>query len=79
MKLANSPAGWVANAFSGLSISFAPGFLYLYGKGLEPIGPGWFGIPLCWLIILSSGFFLIKLAQHVIKQLKDGTPLEGKG
>lgn len=77
-RFARSPAAWIASAFSGVSVTFAPAFLYIYGEGKEPIGPRWLGIPLCWLIILGCGFFHMKLAQHVMKQLEDVDRLEGK-
>lgn len=77
-QLARSPVASIATTFSGMSVSFAPLFLYFYGQGMAPIGPSWLGIPLCWLIILGCGFFHIKLTQHVMKQLKESQTIEGK-
>ena len=71
VRLARSPFAWFATALSGVSVSFAPLGLYFYGKGLEPVGPSWFGVPLCWVIILVCGFFHMKLAQHVMRQMAD--------
>lgn len=61
-----SPLANVAIALSGVSVSFAPAFLYAYGRGYAPLGPGTIGIPLCWLMILIPGIFFLRLGHHVL-------------
>lgn len=70
VRLAQSPFGRFVQAFSGVSITFAPLFLYSYGHGGEPLGPAWLGVTVCWLVILGSGFFHIGFAQHILSQLR---------
>jgi hypothetical protein len=70
IKLARSPLAFIATSLSGVSVSFAPLFLYQYGAGKEPLGPPEFGVPICWAVILISGFFHIKLSQHVLARIR---------
>ncbi len=69
VKRINSPLGKLAQALTGVSVSFAPLFLYFYAKGMQPLGPAWIGIPVCAFSILLAGFFNGKLSQYVIAQL----------
>jgi hypothetical protein len=73
-KVARSRWAIVPTALSGVSVSFAPLFLYFYGQGSEPLGPPWLGMTVCWTVILLSGFFHINLSQHVLSQLRKASP-----
>lgn len=72
VKRINSPLGKSSQILSGVSVSFAPLFLYLYGQGNHPLlGPSWVGVSICWRIILLSGLFHITLAQYIVQQVQN--------
>jgi hypothetical protein len=69
VKVARSPLFFIVTALQGVSVSFAPLFLYWSGKnyfsGLE-----WLVVPLCFGIILGVSLFYFWLGGSVIRQLR---------
>ena len=69
VKIARSPLYLLISALQGISISFAPLFLYWSGKryfnGLE-----WLVVPLCFAVILVVSLFYFVLGGSVIRQLR---------
>ena len=70
VKLIRSPLYYIVAAFTGVSISFAPLFLYWSGKG-------WFFpehqraiVPICFAVIFLVPFFYMSLGSMVIKELR---------
>jgi hypothetical protein len=51
VKFVRSPAFSVVSALSGVSVSFAPYFLYLSGQGRFYHGSEWLVVPLCFAVI----------------------------
>ena len=69
VKIVRSPLYWIVAALQGLSISFAPLFLYWSGKGMFH-GSEWIVVPSCFAVILLVGFFYILLGSAVIGELR---------
>ena len=69
-KVVRSPLYWIVAALQGVSITFAPLFLYWSGKGMFPHGSEWIIIPSCFAIILLVGFFYMLLGSAVIGELR---------
>jgi hypothetical protein len=72
-SLVRSPLMLVIWGFQGVSVSFAPLFLYWSGKG-------WFFpqarsiiVSACFLIIVFEGLFFMGLANHVVRQVRQQT------
>jgi len=70
VKIVHSPVYWIVVTLQGLSISFAPLFLYWCGKGTLFHGTEWLFVPLCFGIIFFVGFFYMALGGAVIGQLR---------
>jgi hypothetical protein len=69
VKIARSPIYWLVAGLQGVSISFAPLFLYWSGKGMFHPNE-WFVVPLCFAVILLVGFFYIALGSVVVRELR---------
>jgi len=69
-KIVRSPLYWIVAALQGVSVSFAPLFLYWSGKGMFPHGSEWLVVPSCFAIILFVGLFYMLLGGAVIGELK---------
>ncbi len=73
VKIVRSPLYWVVAALQGVSISFAPLFLYWSGKGLFD-RLEWLVVASCFAVILLVGLFYMRLGTLVIGELrKKGT------
>jgi hypothetical protein len=70
VKIARSPFYFIIAAFQGISVSFAPLFLYRSGKGSYFDGLQWFVAPLCFGIIFVVSVFYFWLGGSVIRQLR---------
>ena len=79
VRLCRSPFAIIPTAFSGVSVSFAPLFLYMYGQGMTPLGPEPLGLVLCWLMILVPGFFYIRLGHHVLDWVRNAPAGPSRG
>jgi len=73
VKIVHSPLFWIVATFQGVSVSFAPLFLYWSGKGWFLHEFEWIVVPSCFAIILFVGFFYICLGGVVIGELRKKT------
>jgi len=70
VKFVRSPAFTVVSALSGVSISFAPYFLYLSGQGRFYPGSEWLIVPFCFAVIYLVPLVYIRIGSAVIKELR---------
>jgi hypothetical protein len=70
VSVIRSPLMWLVWALQGVSVSFAPLFLFWSGKGLFPTWARWPTILTCFAVIWFEGVFFMALANHVIGQLR---------
>ena len=70
VKIVQSPLYWIIAALQGVSLSFAPLFLYWSGKGMFHHATEWIIVPSCFAVILLVGFFYILLGSAVIGELR---------
>jgi hypothetical protein len=70
VKIARSPIYFVIAALQGISVSFAPLFLYWSGRGNYFYGLEWLVVPLCFAVILLVSAFYFWLGGSVIRQLR---------
>jgi len=70
VKIARSPVYLVIVALQGLSISFAPLFLYWSGRGNYFNGFEWLVVPVCFGVILVVSGFYFWLGGSVMRQLR---------
>jgi hypothetical protein len=76
VKIVRSPLYWIVVALQGVSVSFAPLFLYWSGKGILFRGSEWLIVPSCYAAILLVGFFYMLLGGAVIGELRKKNILE---
>jgi hypothetical protein len=69
VKVARSPVYFIILALQGISISFAPLFLYWSGRGNYFNGLEWLVVPLCFAVIFVVSVFYLLLGGSVIRQL----------
>ncbi|MGO9231512.1 MAG: hypothetical protein ACLPXM_16395 [Terriglobales bacterium] len=74
VRIIHSPLYWIVTALQGVSITFAPLFLYWSGQGKFYPGWQWLIVPACFAAILLVGFFYLLLGNAVAAELrkKDG-------
>ena len=70
VSLINSPLIWPIWVLQGVSVSFAPLFLYWSGKGWFFPEARWIVVPVCFVVIYLEGLFFFSLANHVIGQVR---------
>jgi hypothetical protein len=70
VKIVHSPVYWIVATLQGLSISFAPLFLYWSGKRQFYPGWEWIIVPSCFAVILTVGLFYLWLGNAVIGELR---------
>ena len=70
VRIVRSPLYWLIAALQGVSISFAPLFLYWSGKGSFYPGSQWFVVPSCFAVIVLVGFFYMLLGSAVVGELR---------
>jgi hypothetical protein len=70
VKIVRSPLYWIVATLQGVSISFAPLFLYWSGKGSFFHGSEWIVAPSCFAVILLVGLFYMLLGSAVIGELR---------
>ena len=68
-KVVRSPLYWIVAALQGVSVTFAPLFLYWSGKGMFR-GSESLVVPSCFAVILLVGFFYMLLGGAVIGELR---------
>ncbi len=64
----NSPLFWAVSALTGVSITYAPIYLYRAGQGGYSESSGWL-VPACFAVIYLVPLFYIKLGAEVIKSI----------
>jgi len=70
VKIARSPLYFVIVSLQGISVTFAPLFLYWSGRGNYFNGLEWIIVPLCFAIIFLVPVFYFLLGGSVIRQLR---------
>jgi hypothetical protein len=70
VKIVHSPLYWIVATMQGVSITFAPLFLYWSGKGTFYHGSEWIVVPSCFAVILLVGLFYFWLGGAVIGELR---------
>ena len=74
VAIVRSPLYWIVVALQGVSVSFAPLFLYWAGKGMFPAHQQWIVVPSCLAAIYVVGLFYMTLGGVVIGQLRKKPP-----
>jgi hypothetical protein len=70
LRLVRSPWMWVIWALQGVSITFAPLFLYWSGSGKFFPTLSWLAVPLCFVLIFLIPAFYFWLGSEVIRELR---------
>ena len=70
LRRVRSPVMWTVWALQGVSVSFAPLFLYWAGAGRFSPQACWFVIPLCFAVIFLVAVFYFWLGRDVIRELR---------
>jgi hypothetical protein len=70
VKMVRSPLFWMVAALQGVSITFAPLFLYWSGEGRFYHGLEWIIVPSCFAVIFLVGLFYFWLGGAVIGELR---------
>ena len=70
VKIVRSPLYWIVATLQGVSLTFAPLFLYWSGKGTFFHGSEWIIVPSCFAVILLVGVFYMLLGSTVISELR---------
>ncbi|HZW92007.1 MAG TPA: hypothetical protein VFF64_03460 [Candidatus Eremiobacteraceae bacterium] len=70
VKMARSPIYFVVSGLMGVSVTFAPLFLYWSGKGKFYPGYEWIVVPLCFATIDLVVTFYFGLGNVVARELR---------
>lgn len=70
VRIVRSPAFSIVAALQGVSISFAPLFLYWSGRGKFYDGYEWFIVPVCFAAICLVPLVYFRLGNMVVKELR---------
>lgn len=70
LRLVRSPLIWVIWTLQGVSITFAPLFLYWSGNGKFFPSLSWLAVPLCFALIFLIPAFYFWLGAEVIQELR---------
>ena len=70
VKVLHSPLYWIVALLQGVSITFAPLFLYWSGTGRFLHDLEWLVVPSCFAVIIFIGFFYRLLGSAVIGELR---------
>jgi hypothetical protein len=70
VRAIRSPLFTIASALTGVSVTFAPLFLFWTGKGKFFPGYEWFVVPVCFAIIYLVPFFYFILGNMVAKEVR---------
>ncbi len=68
--IVRSPIYGLMSALTGVSITFAPLFLYWSGQGKFYHAYEWIVVPLCFALIFFVPLFYFRLGNSVAKQLR---------
>lgn len=70
VKMTRSPVYFVISGLTGVSVTFAPLFLYWSGKGTFYHGYEWLIVPVCFAVIYIVPGFYFLLGNAVAKELR---------
>jgi hypothetical protein len=70
-KIVRSPVYVVVSALTGVSVTFAPLFLYWSGKGRFFPGYEWLVVPTCFAVIFLVSSFYFVLGSKVARKLRE--------
>jgi hypothetical protein len=70
-KIVRSPVYFVVSALTGVSVTFAPLFLYWSGKGKFFPGYEWLVVPTCFVVIYLVSLFYFVLGSKVATKLRE--------
>ena len=70
VKMIRSPIYVIVSSLTGVSISFAPLFLYWSGKGKFLPRYQWLAVPLCFAVIYLVPLFYFRLGNIVAKAVR---------
>jgi len=70
VKIVHSPLYWIVAALQGVSVTFAPMFLYWSGKGMFDRQFKWLVVVACYGVIFLVGFFYMLLGGAVVGELR---------
>jgi hypothetical protein len=70
VRVVRSPMYFIVVALHGISISFAPLFLYWSGRGNYFGGFEWLVVPRCFAVIFVVSVFYFSFGGSVIRQLR---------
>ena len=73
VRLARSPLYYVVAALTGISVTFAPLFLYWSGKGTFYHGYEGIIVPLCFVVIYFVPGFYFSIGTAVAKKLRNNS------
>jgi hypothetical protein len=73
VAIARSPLYVIVSALTGVSVTFAPLFLYWSGKGKFFPAYEWIVVPLCFAVIYSVPLFYFAVGNAVAKDLRQGS------
>jgi hypothetical protein len=70
VKFVRSPVFTLVSALTGVSVTFAPYYLYRSARGEFYPGYERFTVPLCFALIYLVGFVYIRLGNKIAKELR---------
>ena len=73
VKVARSPIYFILSGLTGVSVTFAPLFLYWSGKGTFYHGYERVVVPLCFAVIYFVPVLYFALGNAVVKELRQGS------
>ena len=73
VRLTRSPIYSFVSALTGVSVTFAPLFLYWAGKGKFYPNQEWIVVPLCFAVIYFVPLFYFRLGNVVAKELRENS------
>jgi len=73
VRFARSPFYFIVSGLVGVSVTFAPLFLYWSGKGTFYPGYARFVVPLCFAVIYLVPSFYFRIGQAVVKELRQNS------
>jgi hypothetical protein len=70
VRIARSPIYFIVSALAGVSVTFAPLFLYWSGRGKFYPSYAEIVVPLCFAVIYCVPIFYFRLGSVVAKELR---------
>jgi hypothetical protein len=73
VRIAGSPIYFIVSALAGISVTFAPLFLYWSGQGKFYPSYEEIVVPLCFAVIYCVSIFYFRLGSVVARELRQGS------